>query len=55
MLTMKIETKILGFGKLPKTTVVSMGTKSYNQLEFLNLVTMATNTRKNVDLTLMKK
>ena len=32
-----------GFGELSRTTVVSMATKSYNQLKFLNLVTMATN------------
>ena len=43
MLTMMIETKILVLGKLSRTTVVSMATKSYDQLEFLNLVTMATN------------
>ena len=29
-------------GKLTGTTVVSITIKSYNQLEFLNLVTMAT-------------
>ena len=36
--------KILVFGKLFGTTLVSMATKSYDQLKFLNLVTMATNT-----------
>ena len=30
------------FEKLFRTTVVSMSTKCYNQLKFLNLVTMAT-------------
>ena len=30
------------FGKLFRTTVVSMKLKSYNQLNFLNLVTMET-------------
>ena len=29
-------------GKLSRTTVVSITIKSYNQLNFLNLVTMAT-------------
>ena len=38
----KVETKILDFGKLFRTTVVSMAKKSYNKLKFLNLVTMAT-------------
>ena len=40
----KVETKILDFGKLFRTTVVSMAKKSYNKLKFLNLVTMATMT-----------
>ena len=42
MLIKKVATKILFFGKLFWTTVVSMASKSYNQLKFLNLVTMAT-------------
>ena len=43
MLKTKIETKILVLEKLSRTNVVSMATQSYNQLEFRNLVTMATN------------
>ena len=35
-------TKVLVFGKLFGTTVVSMATKSYDQIKFLNYVTMAT-------------
>ena len=42
----KIVTKKLVTGILFKATVVSMATKSYNQLKLLNLVTMAT--EKNV-------
>ena len=38
----KVVTKILAFGNLFKTIGVSMVIKSYNQLKFLNLVTMAT-------------
>ena len=42
MLIKKVVTKILAFGNLFKTIGVSMVIKSYNQLKFLNLVTMAT-------------
>ena len=42
MLIKKVVTQILVFGKLFRATVVSMAIKSYNQLKFLNLVTMAT-------------
>ena len=38
-----IVTKIKVFGKILGTSVVSVPSKSYNQLKFLNLVTMATN------------
>ena len=38
----KVVTQILAFGNLFKTIRVSMVIKSYNQLKFLNLVTMAT-------------
>ena len=40
MLIKKVVTKILAFGNLFKTIGVSMVIKSYNQLKFLNLVTM---------------
>ena len=42
MLFNKVVMKILVFGTLFRTNVVSMAIKSYNQLKFLNLVTMAT-------------
>ena len=42
MLIMKVINKVLAFVKLFETTVVPMATISYNQFEFLNLVTMAT-------------
>ena len=35
-------TRISVFGKLFRATVVSVAVKPYNQLKFLNLVTMAT-------------
>ena len=38
----EVVTKIFAFGNLFKTIGVSMVIKSYNQLKFLNLVTMAT-------------
>ena len=41
ILIKKVGIKILVLGKLFKTTVVSMTTTSYDQLKFLNLVTMA--------------
>ena len=34
--------KILVFGKLFRTNVISLAIKLYNQLKLLNLVTMAT-------------
>ena len=34
---------ILVFGKLSRTIMIFMATTSYNQLDFFNLVTMATN------------
>ena len=34
---------ILFFGKLSRTIMIFMATTSYNQLDFFNLVTMATN------------
>ena len=42
MLIKKVLIIILVFGKLFRTNVVSMAIQSYNQLKFLNLVTMAT-------------
>ena len=42
MLIKKVLIIILVFGTLFRTNVVSMAIKSYNQLKFLNLVTMAT-------------
>ena len=42
MLIKKVVMQILFFGKLFRTNVVSMAVKSHNQLQFLNLVTMAT-------------
>ena len=38
-----MDTKILDFGKLFRTTVVSIEKISFNQLKFMNLVTTATN------------
>ena len=38
----EVKNKILVFGKLFRTTVVSRGTKSCNQPEFLIFVTMVT-------------
>ena len=43
LLIKKVVIKIYVFGKVIRTTVVPMATKSYNQFKFLNLVTMATN------------
>ena len=42
MLIKKVVTKILAFGNLFKTVGVPHAIKSYNELKFLNLVTMAT-------------
>ena len=44
MLIKKVGIKIKVLRKLFRTTVVSMTTKSHNQLKFLNLVMMATTT-----------
>ena len=42
MLIKKVVMKILSFGKLFRTYLVSMAIRSRNQLKFLNVVTMAT-------------
>ena len=42
MLIKKVLIILFVFGTLFRTNVVSMAIKTYNQLEFLNLVTMAT-------------
>ena len=42
MLINKVVMKILVFGKLFRTNVISLAIKSYNQLKLLNLVTRAT-------------
>ena len=43
MPTKNVVIEILVLGKLSRTIVVFMATKSYNQLKSLNLITMATN------------